>query len=349
MLIRAQRNKIPPSSVFFMLFISRLVVSMTTTQSVTTGVIRTDMVISVLGAMLIASLLCIPVVVCVKKGKNPFDVGWLRVLYGIYFIFLAGLNISRFSYFASTMLNPNANAWVFMLLVSFCAFYGAYVGIEALSRFSSFAFVLLAIAIVTVLASNVKNYNELNLYPIISSSTKNIVTNIFIMTASTSELALFLCLSEKVNGIAVKQLGCSIVCVFTVIALLFLFSVAVMGEYAAQQSFPLYFLFQQAKPGGFERIDVLHISFWILGVFVKAALLVYCSSVSFGKISQKNSAIISAVGSFAAAMIVSKIFQSGNVSILPVVISFAAFCFVIPAAVLIFKKRSSSNESIGNM
>ncbi len=155
---QAKRDKIAPISIFFLLFISRIVVSLTNVQSVTSGLMKTDILISILVSMVLVLLFSLPAVMCVIKHKNPFDVKWLGFFYSLYFIFLAGINISRFSYFASTTLNPDSQAWVFSVIVSVCAFYGEYLGIEGLSRFYDFAFVLLAIAILIALVFNVQNF-----------------------------------------------------------------------------------------------------------------------------------------------------------------------------------------------
>lgn len=47
-------------------------------------------------------------------------------------------------------------------------------------------------------------YEEINLYPVISNSTGQILRNIGLMTSSTSEIAVFMCLAGRVNGSPVK-------------------------------------------------------------------------------------------------------------------------------------------------
>ncbi|MCM1285060.1 MAG: spore germination protein [Acetobacter sp.] len=342
------RNKIAPISIFFLLFISRIVVSMTTTQSLTTGFIGSDMVVSIVIALLAVTLLSVPSILCVKYNKNPFDIGWLSCLYGLYFIFLAGVNVSRFSYFASTTLNPDSQPWIFTLIVILCAFYGAYLGIEGLSRFSAFAFFLLMLATIIVLGCNIKNYDELNFYPVINNGAQNMLNNSAVVISSTVEMSLFLCLSKRVNGVAIKQYIYAIIGAFVILILLFLFATAVMGDYASSQAFPIYSLFQQAKIGGFERIDVIHVSFWILGVYVKTTLLIYCASVSFKRIKQKNSVIFSSIGTFIVAALISLIFKAGSITIAATVVPFIVFCIVIPLAVVIFKKKSFGDRLVEN-
>ena len=97
MLIQAKKNKVAPVSIFFLLYISRIVVSLTSAQLVTTGKMKTDILISICIAMFVTLLLALPAVLCYIKHKNPFDVKWIGLLYSIYFIFLAGVNsLSRY-------------------------------------------------------------------------------------------------------------------------------------------------------------------------------------------------------------------------------------------------------------
>lgn len=343
---QAKRDKIAPISIFFLLFISRIVVSLTNVQSVTSGLMKTDILISILVSMVLVLLFSLPAVMCVIKHKNPFDVKWLGFFYSLYFIFLAGINISRFSYFSSTTLNPDSQAWVFSVIVAVCAFYGAYLGIEGLSRFSAFAFVLLAIAILIALVFNVQNFELINLYPIVTNSTDAIIKNIVFMTSNSTEIIMFLCLSKKVNGRAVKPFVWSVIASFLTMLVLFLFVIAVMGNAASLQAFPLYTLFQIAKFGLFERIDILFISFWIFGIFIKAVMLIYCSGISFSPLKKSTKCVISSVLALAAAIVLTELVQVSSISPIVYAVLFSLFCVVIPLLTIIFKKRNLGDELV---
>ena len=296
-----------------------------------------------MGATLLLSL---PAIYCYKKHKNPFDIKWVGFFYSLYFIFIAGINISRFSYFASTTLNPNSQAWMFSIIVAACAFYGAYLGIEGLSRFSAFGFSLLVASILAALILNLQNYQEINLYPVIRNSNDEMINNILTMTGNSTELALFLCLSKKVNGRAVKPYVWSLIASFFSLFVLVLFVNAVMGDAASLQVFPIYTLFQYAKIGLFERIDVLYISFWIFGIFTKSVLLIYCSGIAFRPMKKSTKCVISASLAFIVSLIFTELVQ---VNTLPQIVNFAPFAVfgvIIPLLALIFKKRNYGDELV---
>ncbi|MGN0522049.1 MAG: GerAB/ArcD/ProY family transporter [Eubacterium sp.] len=344
--MKAQKNKIAPISVFFLLYVSRIIVTLTYVQAVTTSVLKSDILISTAIAMGITILICLPVLYCYKTHKNPIDTGWVGAFYALYLIFVAGVNISRFSYFASTTLNPDSNSALFVLIIGACAVYASLLGIEGISRFSSFCFALLIVAITSVFICNARNYDEVSLYPIISNKTDTIFYNALILASNSAEIVLFLPLSKRVNGYAVKPFIWSITASFLTIFLIMLFIFGVMGDSASLHSFPLYTLFQLAKIGSFERIDALHISFWIFGIFLKSAVLIYCASVCIKRLEQKTKCIVCGIGAVITALLITNVFNVNTLKPYMQAIPFAVFAVIIPVLTLIFKKRNRGDELI---
>ncbi len=346
MLTNSQKNKIAPISVFFMLYISRIVVSMTNIQSVTAGGVKTDVLISIMLAMALNLILSLPAIYCCVNNKSPFEVKGVNVFYAVYFAFLAGININRFSYFASSVLNPEAPSWIFTLLIFICIAYASTLGIESLARFSTFAFILIVLSVAVGLLFNIYNYEEINLYPVIGNSISEIAENVLYITSSSSEILIFLCLAKRVNGSAVKPFVFSVLVAFTTTFLLFLFVLAVMGDAASVEEFPVYTLYQTAKAGLFQRLDVFYISLWIFGIFLKGALLVYCSSISIKRLKNSTKCIISSVLSLASALAVAELGDAGTMSPDVYVAAYVTACVVIPLLTAVFKKRNLGEELI---
>lgn len=342
----SKRDKISPTGLFFILFISRVVVCLTNVQSLTFSTLSSDILISFVLAFAFTLLLCIPAVFCIKKHKNPFDVQWIGALYFLYFIFVGAVNISRFSYFASTTLNPDEKAWMFALFITVCAFYGACLGIEALSRFSFFAFVLIMLAIFVVVLSNIRQYEEINLYPIITDSNTMILRNALNMSSNSAEIAVFLCLADKINKTPVKSFGASVSASYLTVFIILLFVFAVLGDGASSNSFPVYTLFQVTKITAFERLDIIHISFWIMAVFIKAVLFIYCACVSIKKFKNIHKCIIAAAATFGVSLVFISTGMGGNVSPEVLLIPFILFCAAIPLAVLIFKNKNKGDDIV---
>ena len=122
----------------------------------------------------------------------------LGTLYACNFIFLAGINVSRFAYFASARLNPEAKSWGFALLILLFAVYGALVGLQGLSRFSGFAFCLIVLVVAVVLGFNVQHFQWFSLFPPGSNTVGEVVQNGVVLSANTAEITIFLVLADRV-------------------------------------------------------------------------------------------------------------------------------------------------------
>ena len=100
-LTSVNNSKISPFSLFAMLYISRLVVSLTHVQSIMAGKLSTQMLMSVGVALVLSLLFAVPALLCVQRDCSPLAHRTLGTLYACNFIFLAGINVSRFAYFLS--------------------------------------------------------------------------------------------------------------------------------------------------------------------------------------------------------------------------------------------------------
>lgn len=342
----ATRGKISPLGLFYILFICRIVVSLTSVHSVSKTEINSQSLISYILAMLLTVVFSLPAIFCCKKGKNPIDVKCVSKLYYAYFLIVASVSVSRFSYFASTTLNPETQGWLFALIVCTCAFYGAFLGIEALSRFSAFCFVLLSLAVVSVILCNFNTFREINLYPIITSSKFDLIKNAVVFASNTSEIAMLLAIFPKVNGRCERSYIRFICLSFLTVFILLYFAIAVMGKSVVIRNFPFYSFFQISKFGTFERLDVLHISFWIMGVFVKAVTSLYCASSCVSKKPKRSFVFASSFIVFVISILMLKLSDGQGVNYEFTMILFFAFCVIIPVSTLVFKKKNYGDELV---
>lgn len=342
----ATRGKISPLGLFYILFICRIVVSLTSVHSVSKTEINSQSLISYILAMLLTVVFSLPAIFCCKKGKNPIDVKCVSKLYYVYFLIVASVSVSRFSYFASTTLNPETQGWLFALIVCTCAFYGAFLGIEALSRFSAFCFVLLSLAVISVILCNFNTFREINLYPIITSSKFDLIKNAVVFASNTSEIAMLLAIFPKVNGRCERSYIRFICLSFLTVFILLYFAIAVMGKSVVIRNFPFYSFFQISKFGTFERLDVLHISFWIMGVFVKAVTSLYCASSCVSKKPKRSFVFASSFIVFVISILMLKLSDGQGVNHEFTMILFFVFCVIIPVSTLVFKKKNYGDELV---
>ena len=344
---KSKFGKISPNQLFFVLFVSRIVVTLTYVQTISVGILGTDFLISIALSYALTLLFSLPVVFCIKNGKNPLKNQIVSVLYSILYIWLSGVNISRFSYFASSRFTPNLSMIFFIFIICACALYCSSLGIEGISRFGSFCGVLLIVTVIMVMVFNFKNIEMLNYYPIYSNSTLDIVKNSFVMTSNSTEIILLLALSKRVNGDVIKPFVSSITASYFVIFLLIFFVIGVMGSSSSLQAYPIFSLFQLASVESISRLDALHISFWVLALLLKCSVLFYCSSSIMTKYKFKTKCIISAVLSLFVALFITEILSTKMVEISKhiSVSSFAIFTVLIPLFSLIVSRSDKFENS----
>lgn len=342
----AKRDKAAPVSVFCLVFICRIALALVNVQGSSLKNIAGDNIISLVLSLGLTLAAALPAVMCCRKNKNPLDIKPLGYLYRAYFVFITALNTARFSYFASSVINPETNAWLFALLLSVCAFYCAVLGIEAISRTGAFVFVLMIIAVLIIIVFNSSEFDEVNLYPVLVNTNSDIFKNTLLFTANTSEIAVFLCLCRKVNGDSVKSFIQGLLASFTVMLVLIYFLLGSLGASASMYSYPFYTMFQISKLSNAGRPDVLHISFWIMAAFMKNTVTMYCA-LNSGEVKSKKP-----VGIITGALVLlgAVICCSGAriTALFPklIIIPFVLFCFVLPLLTLIFAKRGPSDEVI---
>lgn len=344
-------GKIAPYQLFFILFVSRVVVSLTYVQSVSVGKMSADLLISIFAAWALSMIACIPAYLCAIKGKNPFNITWLAVLYALYFIYFSAVNVSRFSYFATSRLTPESSMLFFIMAILLCACYGAVMGLEGLGRFGAFCGVILLLTVVIVVVFNIKNADSVNLFPIIRNTRTDIFKNILLLSSNSIEPALFLSLEDKVNGEKKKPLFLGITASYGVIFLLILMCQLVMGFASQVQAYPIFALFQLASMGAMSRLDIFHIAFWVLAIFLKVSGLIYCSTLCIKKYKHSTKCIAASILSVAVAVIITMVVGMNMVNVTKIisVVMFIVYSVMIPLMSLFFIKKSRVDNIVEKM
>lgn len=345
MINKAKRGKISPVQLFFILLVSRLVVTLTYVQTVSVGRFSSDLLLSIAFAFLFTMLLSMPVYLCIIKNKNPLSVKWIAVLYALYFVYSAAVNISRFSYFASSRLNPESSMVFFIIIIAAAACYAAAMGIESLGRFGVFCGAVLVIAVLVVAVFNIHNIDVINFYPVFGNSRSEIFENSAVFTANSIEPALLLMLSGRVNGKKAKPLFFGIAAAFATIFLLIFLCIGVMGSAASLQAYPIFTLFQMASIGSFSRLDMFHTAFWVFALFLKCSVLIYAASSAVTKFTHRTKCIAVALITGAAAVIMTEVIGTGMAAFTKI-LSIATFILFVVAVPFIYLFIGKKKEEI---
>ncbi len=334
--MQAQKNKIAPISVLYLLCTSRLSVLLTSSQA--EGAVDLSGVLSALAAIPVILLLSLPIFYCNKYGKTPFDNKAISVSYGVYFVFLGALNVYRFSLFTAFSLGDNLNIFFFGAILLICAVYSATLGIEGFSRFSAMAFLMLISGITIALLLNIPNADLKNAVPF-ELSAKSFLKEGALFSLSGSELAVLFFVFPYVNGKSGKYFSLSVILSLVFTALVLIMSMLVLGNGTKYFEYPLFTLFQTAGISALSHIEVMFTAVFCFGIFVKLTLLIFCACECF-KCSSKRTSVFLTAGLCAAGFLLIYFLFGRTPYKAPYFIApFIIFCVIIPLFTLIFGKR----------
>lgn len=253
---------ISPFNLFGLLFISRLIVAFSASTGFIVGEYSPDIMISALISVAITALISIPIFYSVYSEKNILSNNWVKALYGLYFIYIGAVNVSRFSYFASTTNEQqNGRVLLFAAMIIIACTYSGALGIEALSRFASFIFIIVTLGVLSIITLSTNEFSIINLFPFTKNSASEIMMNSMIFTADSSELILFAALAPKVNGKKAKPFYLGIILPVLVIILLVFFTIATLGDAANLSAYPIFAMSQISTFETFERLDSVYMAF----------------------------------------------------------------------------------------
>ena len=330
---------ISPYTLFAMLFVSRVLVIFGVCNTNFAGIYSPDMLISLVLGLAISLLLCIPIVYAANKHKNLINPKWLSVIYGIYFLYLGAVTVGRFSSFASMEMNVKSQAMFHAFLIILAGAYAAWLGIEPISRVSSFIFGITVLGIVLIVAFGVKDFSILNLFPFVKNGSAEILENSLDFAGETGEIVLLAALAPKVNGKINKPFFYAIVLAFVSCGLLLIYCIGVLGDATTVTAFSFYDLSQMSRLGN-ARLDSVYTAFWIFAVFLKCTLFLYCASECFAFKKKGTACAVSAIGLFAIVFVLLQMEFYLHSQILAIVIPLVLFSFVIPGVRLMFTKKS---------
>lgn len=302
-----KRPAISVSQLFCLLFISRMVVSMTYGNILIGNSEIWDHLLSAPICAILTFVILIPIywLFMMDKKMNVLDnlrdmcgkVGiWLISLYILYFLLISFHTVSVFEKFIFNAINPPISVPFLTVLLLFSSCYGAYKGIEAVSRASGLIFLFTVFAMIFFLISLVSSIEPINYKPLMLEGSQSLFDGIKLLISQSScipAMAVLLPMAkgDHKKGIIIWNAG-----VYLVFAALIMLVVGTMGDFAQTQLFPVYTAAGIGKFGSFKHLDSLYLGIWISGIFIKLSLFLMLTGQGIKKIwgeeARKKSIII---------------------------------------------------------
>ncbi|MEG1614719.1 MAG: GerAB/ArcD/ProY family transporter [Oscillospiraceae bacterium] len=311
--------KIHAPQIFFLMFLSRIIVTLTYIPLINVNLEVTDNIADITFATIMIFITAIPIFLLLKsESKTSFldrcycinhTFGRITALiYAICFLYSGIIAIQRFNIFATSVIFPETNFNSFLLVIIVACTFAALMGLEAMGRSGILIFSLIALSLVFILVSVSSNFDWLNFSPIFYNGIKPVISSSLLTVSRTIETTMLLILMPKIKGNLRKGLVWWILGIGATMFIITLYIGGVMGEYSNTQLFPVYALTVIAKLGFLQRIDVLLTSSWILCVFVKVSIELYlikeCLCVAISKKYNKLYIVLAGIIISVSALII---------------------------------------------
>lgn len=249
-------------------------------------------------------------IVYAAKNFSPLFSKIIAVIFALSFIWFSGIGTTRFELFISTVIFPNSQLHIMIVLLLAAAFYACLKGIEAIGRASFVLLWILGLSVVFILLTVTGDFQYTNLQPFFAEGFSPIISFSFYVSVRAVELLTLHIVSPVINGNA-KKLTFVWISVFSLVSAVILTVLSgVTGEYGNDQIFPLYTLTVIARFGIFERLEDILTGVWVLCSFIQVAYLLFCSLLcleqGFGKIKRVPAGFICCIGVFSVYLATSK-------------------------------------------
>ena len=350
------KNKISTFQFFSILFLTRLLTTVTYIPAYAQGILLSDMIIQALIRAVIGFAVMLPLFVLFHRNPNMniIDIAekkWKSLGIIVAVIYLAVLfyytvaTVSRLDVFTGTIVFPDVKVNFFIILVIMICCYGAYLGIEALGRSAVISVVLVGVTISFLFATLLKKIDVMNYTAVFYNGFVPVLKSAFNGAGRTIEYVMIAVAFPKVSGKKTKGFFVWLIVQAIVTAVLFLVEIGVMGNFANTQLFPIHSLAALADFSIFKRLDALVTGIWLLCAFLKISFLIYLQmdilKRYFHKFSERKLLTIIytflSTVCFALSVSIKGFMTIDNITLKTSIV--LSSTFVIPFIILLFDRR----------
>ncbi len=276
---------------FICIFIlSRLMLTMTYLSYFKAPPWNQDLWLSTLLSVPIHILLTFPAYFLAQRFRNISVVQSAEVILGHagklvsalfvwFFIHRTAIILREFGEFFSGILYPETPILVFIGITTLFAAYAVKNGIETICRVTEIVLPIVLLSILLITALLAKDVDLRCILPVLEDGIAPVIYGAFVIASRTGIILSILMLLPYINipGKLKNYLNIGFVILAFYFCITALITAGVFGiEQAKAIDFPFYYAVRLINVGDFlERIDVLFVAIWVLGMFVHASTHYY--------------------------------------------------------------------------
>ncbi len=349
------QSKISTGQFFSLLLLSRLLSTLTFMPDYIGSISTSDCLLAVSVGSALIPIFCIPVFILFKnKQRNsildeayyvsPIFSRIAAVLYVILFVYYAFLTLVRMDLFVATIVFPDMNTSLFVIVSVAAVCYAASLGLEPLGRAGAVSLALFCVSFIVILMTLIDKVDINYLSPVLYDGTLSAFQVAASVVIRTIEPAAIAVLIPRINGNLKKGFTVWIVSFFVIATTIFFFLMTTLGNSSFLQMFPVHGMAVLSSLGLFERLDIVLTGVWIISAFIKIGFMIYLSSDLLGRSFKREykNYYITAIG---LLLIILLSFESISLTSFKSITSltargvmFAAVAVILPSAVLAASK-----------
>ncbi len=355
-------SSVSSGQLFAMLFVSRMVVSMTYGTLLIGDSELWDHLVSVPIAFILTFLLMIPIYKLFKMNTKMSLIDNLEIhlgkfgiaitaLYIIYYLVISFHTLAIFNNFILNSVNPSISLPILSVLLLLSACYGAYKGLEALVRTSGFILLATVLAFLFLGVSLFSSIEKINFTPLLYNGTQSFWEGVLYMISQASCIPALAVLLPMSKGNHKKAMIFWNTGIYAIFALIIVLITGTMGDFGKTQLFPVYTAAGIGKFGAFRHLDSLYLGIWMSGIFLKLSLFLFLAGEGVKKIKGEKMGKYSVVV-FGFFMAIFPFFY-GDFKILYksfltyfLIVYLLIIAVVIPLVLIIFKNKKPKKEKI---
>lgn len=285
-----------------------------------------------------------------KRGKS-LAAGLIRLLYAVFFIYIASGTLSYFADFMEEEFQDIANPYVVIFLLAAVCCYCARLGIEGLARAGVIVLGIVLVLVVLMAVVSEGEFDTLNLEPITLKSFPGMLKYAMKDISSAWWLPMLAALAPHLRGSAKKTAAAYLMSKLVILELLLLLVILVLWNFVGVIGYPILALGAYAKTDFIQHFDAINMFVWTINCIIVNGTYIFISSGSREK--RPGSIKIAAVGLIvAAAACISYnlgLNYQNNISTIIKLCGIVGLGILLPAAAILSKKiRSFQRKCLEN-
>lgn len=267
-----------------------------------------------------------------------------QIFYILYFIFISVYDMIKLNGFAQELAGKNLNIEIIEAFILLTAVYAAFMGIEAIVRFSAISFAVIVISYIMAVVFLAPSYSSDNLTPLHSVSSSSIYDGTIMILSEITEFAVLFMLFSRTKGKFVRNLIMWNIFSYIFLLLMFILICGSLGEYLIHMPYPFYHLIDGS--GTLQRFNPFFIGVTLSGLCCSlstAFCIIFDSIKKLMPMKNKNS--VRVFVSVSAGIYGLTLWLNQNARIKDILFNRYVLCtlmivfsLILPAAVIIISK-----------